>query len=175
MRAYLPGADDAVRFWAKVDKAGDCWLWRSTKDRKGYGLFSVGPKHHESGRRRNSMQAAHRVAYYFANGQIPPGLHVLHRCGSPACVRAEHLFAGTVKENVRHMDLRGRRVTVTKRGAEHGLAVLDEQKVRELVLRYRAGGVTQRQLALAYGVSLATINHIITGRRWSHLDLSEKK
>lgn len=175
MKTHSVGPGDVGRFWSKVDKAGDCWLWTSTKDRKGYGLFSIGPQAHESGARRNSMQAAHRVAYQLSKGSIAPGLHVLHTCTNPACMQPDHLFLGTVKDNVRHMDARGRRVTVARRGSGHGMAVLNEDQVRVIFSRHRDGGETQRSLAIEYGVCCSTINHIMTGRLWSHLGLAEKK
>jgi hypothetical protein len=33
------------RFWAKVDKSGDCWLWTGAKVNWGYGQFRVGKGH----------------------------------------------------------------------------------------------------------------------------------
>ena len=33
------------RFWRHVDDSGDCWEWKGTKDRKGYGQFTVNKKH----------------------------------------------------------------------------------------------------------------------------------
>jgi hypothetical protein len=175
MKTHLVGPGDAARFWSKVDKSGECWLWTATKDRKGYGAFSIGSSINDSGKRRNSMQAAHRVAYQLEKGPIGNGLHVLHTCTNPACVRPDHLFLGTVADNVRHMDTRGRRVTVAPHGSAHGRAVLSERQVREIFARFRAGGITQKQLALEYGVAASTINHIFTGRLWSHLGLAGKK
>lgn len=79
------------RFWSKVDKTGDCWLWTGTRDPKGYGSFSEG---------RGSTRGAHRVAWEMANGPVPEGLYLDHLCRTPACVRVSHLEPVTNGENV---------------------------------------------------------------------------
>jgi hypothetical protein len=43
----------AARFWRKVDRSGDCWLWTAGVDRRGYGRFNVG-----DGRRGDLAQLA---------------------------------------------------------------------------------------------------------------------
>ena len=77
------------RFWSKVDKSGECWLWTAATDRKGYGRIWV------DGQRRQ----AHRVAYVLSGGEIPEGMLLDHRCHHTACVRPEHLRLATNKQN----------------------------------------------------------------------------
>jgi DNA-binding transcriptional regulator YiaG len=38
-----------------------------------------------------------------------------------------------------------------------------------------AGGMTQAEVALFYGVSRSTISHIKTGRRWSQIQVSSEE
>lgn len=90
--------DLATRFWAKVDKSGECWLWTAGTFRRGYGAIKVDGK----------QVKAHRLAHELFIGPIPEGLHVLHRCDVPGCVRPEHLYAGTDKDNVRDRSSRKR-------------------------------------------------------------------
>lgn len=78
------------RFWGKVDKSGDCWIWTASRSKGGYGQFNAG-----AGR----PTAAHRYSYELANGPIPSGFHVDHKCHTPSCVRPDHLQAVTVREN----------------------------------------------------------------------------
>jgi len=43
---------------------------------------------------------------------------------------------------------------------------LTAEQVREVASRYAAGGVTQTSLAAEYGVSVAVINYVVTGKYW---------
>jgi len=95
-----PRSNMVARFWAKVEKTEGCWLWRGAA-RRGYGAFS--PQH-------GTTRPAHRVAWELANSApIPDGLCVLHRCDNPPCVRPDHLFLGTKKDNAQDAIRKGRR------------------------------------------------------------------
>ena len=50
----------------------------------------------------------HRHVWEEAHGQIPDGLHVLHRCDVPGCVNVEHLFLGTRFDNMQDIVTKGR-------------------------------------------------------------------
>ena len=70
------------RFWIKVDRSGDCWLWTGITSAKGYGRFSL------DGR----MRYSHHVVYQWVHGVIPSGQEVGHRATCPKnCVKPEHL------------------------------------------------------------------------------------
>lgn len=171
---YLAG--DIDRFFAKVEKTPGCWLWLGATDRKSYGRFSVGGSRHPDGTRRNSMVAAHRFSFELQEGPIPAGdgFHgtcVLHRCDNPRCVNPEHLFLGSNADNVRDMISKGRARPNPPKGSAHKLAKLNEEQVRQIVCRYSIEKISQKRLANEFGVCLATVSHILTGRNWSHLGL----
>lgn len=78
------------RFWSKVDKTGDCWLWTAgTSSLCHYGYFWDG----------KSMVPAHRFAYGLLVGSVF-GLQLDHRHTCPKhCVNPEHLRPVTHKQN----------------------------------------------------------------------------
>lgn len=163
------------RFFSLVDVSGDCWLWTGALGPKGFGMFSVGGRYARSGKRRNSMVFAHRFAYTMHNGPIPAGQGhhgncVLHRCLNHNCVNPAHLYLGTALDSVRSMDARGRRVNAQLVGDAHWNAKLSVAKVLEIKAMLADGVLSQKRIAEIYGVVLSTINHIKTGRLWSHIE-----
>ena len=95
---YRSTTSVARRLWKNVTKTDECWLWTATKNKQGYGQV------YANGR----LQLAHRVAYELNVGSILPGLHLLHRCDTPACVRPDHMFIGTHFDNMQDMIRKGR-------------------------------------------------------------------
>lgn len=171
----------AERFWPKVQRGDGCWLWTAAVHRNGYGKFNIGGK----------IVLAHRVAWALSVGAVPEGTYVCHRCDNPQCVRPDHLFLGTATDNSEDMANKGRstvgpmkeesdyhrpkrvegqRQTANMpRGVQCPWAKLTEDNVREIRKRYSMERITQRALAIEFGVSLMTINDIIHRRRWAHL------
>lgn len=163
----------AERFNERVDRTAGpdgCWIWTATADRRGYGMIKA----------NNRSLRASRVSYELYIGPIPPGMFVCHRCDTPRCVNPQHLFLGTPGENSRDMQRKGRaahgdthgkrtKPEQTARGERHGRAKLTEGDVR--AIRQRAAtGDTRRSLADAYGINKSTIDRILTGKYWSHVD-----
>lgn len=85
-------------FWSRVDMSGDCWVWTKGKHRQGYGQMWVNKK----------CWLTHRLSYLLTHGTLSSSEKVLHRCDNPPCVRPDHLFVGTQKDNVDDMTSKGR-------------------------------------------------------------------
>ncbi len=51
---------------------------------------------------------ASRAAWEMVNGPIPTGMFACHHCDNPPCVRPDHLFLGTPKDNTEDMLRKGR-------------------------------------------------------------------
>lgn len=119
----LPRMSPAMsdRFWGQVDKLGPvhpilatrCWIWTRAKARFGYGVSRIDGRIHST----------HRVSWAMAYGDIPAGLNVLHHCDNPPCVRPDHLFVGTQRDNSLDMWSKGRwdkwKSAAKKRGHTH--------------------------------------------------------
>lgn len=146
------------RFWSKVDKSGDCWIWTGACDSKGYGHLSAG------GAGGKTIKAA-RLAYELTYGPVPEGMSVLHRCDNPVCVNPAHLFTGTQADNLQDMTLKGRRRYREHKGSENGRAKLSESQVFEIRKR-AAAGEPRSVLAKEYSMCWTTIDGIVAGRLW---------
>jgi hypothetical protein len=54
-------------------------------------------------------------------------------------------------------------------GVKHGLAKLTDAKVIDIRTRYAAGGISQKELGVLFGVSSGLISHIVNRRIWRHI------
>lgn len=148
----------SVRLWKRVTKLdGDdaCWIFTGAKYSWGHGVIGS-PEGHTG---------AHRISWIEANGEIPEGLHVCHRCDNPSCVRPSHLFLGTHQDNMTDMKLKGR----AHLGEAHGIAKLTNEKVLQIRSKYASGNISQKNLAKEFGVHVMTVNSIVHRRSWKHI------
>lgn len=142
------------RFWTHVSRGSGCWLWTGHREGSGrYGQIWV-----RRGRNDYARQPAHRVAWEITYGAIPEGMCVCHRCDTPLCVRPDHLFLGTQADNMADMKAKGRYVGWHAAPRQpHALSRQQEDEVR----RRHAGGETQKNLSLEFGVHYGTIWKVV--------------
>jgi hypothetical protein len=92
------GIDDD-KFWAKINKNGPngCWEWTGVRDNRNYGtLYRLG-----------KFWFAHRYSWFIHNGEFTQPV-IRHKCDNPSCANPAHLEEGTMADNVRDRDSRGR-------------------------------------------------------------------
>lgn len=152
-----------IRFWLNVNKngtipahcpeLGNCWEWIGSFGGNGYGKL---------GRGKNNL--AHRISYELATGINPNELFVLHKCDNPKCVRPDHLFLGTQKDNMQDKVKKKRDVDRSGEGSFN--RKLDWNQVREIRQRYAQGNISMALLGIEYNISQGQIGRIIRNERW---------
>lgn len=173
VKLTLKGEPVTDRFWLRVERGAECWIWTGAKTEDGYGrLWGI-----------DKEARAHRLSYEMNVGPIPDGLDVLHRCDTPACVRPEHLFVGTQLDNARDMHAKGRANLPARSGEHHWTkrkpdrvargsgktkSHLTEALVAEIRSRYARGGMSQREMARQYQLGYKNLNLILNNRTWTH-------
>lgn len=158
-------------FWRKVNTRGStpehvphlgpCWEWTGAR-RVGYGALVVG--YNEKG--QPIKASAHRLSWQLHNSEIPDGLFVCHHCDNRLCVRPDHLFLGTIRENGADMVRKGRQV----KGERVNTCQLTEAQAAE-VKRLSDAGVRQQSIADMFGIGQSTVSAIVCGQSWKHLKL----
>lgn len=95
------------KFWNKVnviDDENSCWEWLKEKDKWGYGVVHIYQKS-----KRIKRISASKASWIIKNKQeITDGLVVCHKCDNRKCVRPDHLFLGTHKDNMQDCKNKGR-------------------------------------------------------------------
>lgn len=137
------------RFWSKVYKEGKCRVWVCATHGGGYGAFGIGEK---------QLTATH-VAWFLHYGKWPTKF-LLHTCDNPPCVRWDHLFEGTNKDNMADMVAKGR----SCRGERHGGCKLTDLQVRCIRYLYKSVDSTrgaQAYIAKQFGVSPSLVFQIV--------------
>lgn len=176
---YTPEKQIEV-FWSRVNKDGSipthmphlgkCWEWTAGLV-DGYGVTKW------NGRGEKS----HRISWLISCGNVPNDLCVLHKCDNRKCVNPLHLFLGTKKDNAQDMWAKGRsnhskghklppksKETLQRvRIANKARGKIDYQIANEIRQRYAAGGISQRKLAVEYGVIQQTISFVVRGITWT--------
>lgn len=153
----------ASDFWDYVQKlpADGCWEWQRSCGSHGYGQFYLV---------RGKPLAAHRFSWQMTYGPIPAGLHVLHRCDNKRCVRPDHLFLGTARDNIRDCVAKGRHRPHIARGEDSAVARLTDVAVDEikatLITGTRQHPGNAKQLAAKFGVTVTRIYQVGKRGMW---------
>lgn len=142
------------KFWSRVDKSGECWVWTRYVNIFGYGQVSGFGK---------GLGTAHRVSYFLKHGPIPTGAHICHSCNVARCCNDAHLYAGNPLTNSWDRVLAGRS-NYSAGAKERDRSKLPRSDAARAsaetcrALRMRCG-MTQREVAAALGCSTANVSN----------------
>jgi hypothetical protein len=150
-------------FWQKVAAPNErgCMEFSGSRGPTGYGCHSF----------KSFRHYAHRLSWELTNGEIPEGMHVLHRCDNPPCCNPDHLFIGTPKDNVKDMVQKGRKARFSIPGYLQSQSKLSVDDIRSIRERYQPGKtkhkrVTLPMLAAEYGVAISLIERVVKRTQW---------
>ena len=143
-------AGDRFNFWKNIDKTETCWLYK-TVDKNGYGYFQW--KHF------NTRVPAHALMCreFYGDWQPMGGRICPH---NKNCVCPFHIVDTAAPVSTR--------TTFATKPAHSKLTPEQVVSIRE---EYGDGKkITQRELALKYGVAQGVISNIIRRKRWASLE-----
>lgn len=130
------------RFWAYVSigEPHECWNWKGSIDRKGYGRFRMPTV---SGQ---VTLKPHRFSYeLFSAAQIPKGMTIDHRCENERCVNPAHLRIAGNKENILASSTHPAAINARKTHCLNGHELTPDN-----VMRQSGGGRTCRKCNRKY-------------------------
>lgn len=170
---------DRVSLIAAEFSGDECWGWPKYRNpQTGYGQLSC-----KRGLPKAKLFTAHRAIWTATHGEIPDGMHVLHRCDNRGCFNPAHLFLGTHADNMRDMNRKGRagqrknpargerHGSVTKPGRiPRGEANNKAKLTAEAVLEILSGNARPTELAKKYGVTYEAIRNVVLRKTWRHIN-----
>jgi hypothetical protein len=156
-------ADDPLEFFRRVDKNGPtrphmktrCWVWTGSK-RGGYGRFTVRGKNYNAHVRALEMKLGR---------PLMSGKKACHHCDVRLCVRQDHLFEGTQRENILDSVRKGGHKNPIHRGEFNPGSKLTAEQVAKL----RAHPPERHEkvdVAKSLGITRHSLNRILRGERW---------
>ena len=89
------------------------------------------------------------------------GLVVMHLCDNPSCINIDHLRLATQLDNIRDRNNKGRQA----KGINNSQSKITEADV----IAIRSSSLTQKELAIKYGISRGNISQIKSRKLWKHL------
>jgi len=143
------------RFWNRVKKGAkdECWPWTGGCNGAGYGSFWLDGRCH----------TASKYAWVLTHGD-PGEFFVCHTCDNPPCCNPCHLFLGTHDDNIK--DAVKKKRFPSKPGEKSHRAKITNKQASQIRKDYIPWRVTRKELGDKYGLSVAAIKDIVSGRHY---------
>lgn len=139
-----------------------CWGWSGSVSTAGYSLIF---SNHET-------KWGHRFSFEFHKEPIKNGNIICHHCDNPVCTRPDHLFQGTMRDNIQDCISKGRFKYVSNnckaRGEKVGGSKLKENEVIQ-IKKMIEDGFDNKFIAELFHVRHSTISSIRVGKTWRHI------
>jgi hypothetical protein len=145
-----------------VNDITGCRIWTGSLTDGGYGRMHL----------KKQYVHVHRVVYEAFVDKIPDGKIVMHKCDNRACIEVSHLVIGTLIDNNKDRDMKGR--TARQFGTTNGMAKFvddDIVSIRSIIpstsiLNYKE---IRDWVASEYNVCPGTIASIVKRKTWTHI------
>lgn len=128
---YIRGLSLFQRFIRKFNRngrlhltLGHCWEWTGYLDEWGYGRIQIGGK----------WERAHVISFIIYRHR--PKNCVLHKCDNACCVNPDHLYDGTLSQNMLDAFSRGRKSHLGEKNPNSKLSDAETEYIR---VHYRRG------------------------------------
>lgn len=146
-------------FWRYVEQQPNgCWKWIGGTNTQSYGRFWNG--------RRKVL--AHRYAYEALVGDIPDGMLICHRCDNPNCVNPDHMFIGTMQDNMDdakakgHLKGRPRKFHPVREPRRPGRkSLVPPEVITQIVSKFNGTWGQKTELADEFGLSPQMVQYIL--------------
>lgn len=156
--------------WSRSVSNKKCREWTGPLDNTGYARFQY----------KKIRYLIHRASYEITHGPIPKGAYILHKCHNRKCIYAEHLYAGSHKENMIDMVKAGRSCSGNdtwmrkypervKRGQDNPMSKITENQAIMVIELYKIMR-SCNQISIITKIHRKCISDIINGKSWRHLN-----
>ena len=153
-----------------VKDLSECWFYSGNPNKDGYCHYQT------KYAKEKGTTYAHQASHHLFNDQsYKPSRSIpcSHKCENGEegahrrCVNPEHLYAGTIAQNVADRDAnRGSYQTSKTSGSNNGNASFNAEQVKEIIA-LRETGMYYKDIAEKFNCNRRTIERIFTGQHYS--------
>lgn len=136
-----------------------CKIWHKAYFTNGYGRRKY----------KGKDWKVHRLVWTLANGEIPEGVVIRHKCDNKGCYELTHLESGSQKDNIQDSIKRGRHSSLKQTELNNHMCKLSNEMVLEAYSLWQ-GGMVQREVAKIYNVTQSVLS-----TRFKKLNLERKE